>query len=233
MNKHRLPFLLEQSRTSQEELMFRVAHRDRWLTHQLLAQAILVGLALGFKIGGIEPANSVTTATPGLSLTRDMVLALCIPVSLILALMYSVEDQLIGKVSQWRAGLAAEEARLSESRSILPMWESSTLLRDYGHSALRHRLWGQMIAFGIVPFLCFAVTAVVQWGPAMKASAPLIHTVTYWVIGSGELALLAWTFWLLTGAYRHRLQRYQAIDSANSSSTALVPVSSRPGPTDP
>ena len=124
--------------------MFRVAHRDRWLTHQLLAQAILVGLALGFKIGGIEPANSVTTATPGLSLTRDMVLALCIPVSLILAL----------------------------------MWESSTLLRDYGHSALRHRLWGQMIAFGIVPFLCFAVTAVVQWGPAMKASAPLIHTVT-------------------------------------------------------
>src|SRR4051812_2427440 len=56
IKKERLDFLIELSRTSQEELMFRIEHRDRWLTHQLLAQAILIGLALGFKIGGVEAA---------------------------------------------------------------------------------------------------------------------------------------------------------------------------------
>src|SRR5688572_2988879 len=134
----RLAFLLEQSRTSQEELMFRVAHRDKWLTHQLLAQAILVGLAFGFKIGDIEPPSP----NQRFPLTTDLVLGLSIPVSLILALMYSVEDQLIGKLSQWRAGLAMEEAKLDGAATPLPMWDSSEMLRDYAHSALKHRLWG-------------------------------------------------------------------------------------------
>src|SRR5580692_11462376 len=48
----RRDFLLELSRTSQEELMFRIGHRDNWLARQLMAQAILVALSLGIQIGG-------------------------------------------------------------------------------------------------------------------------------------------------------------------------------------
>ena len=122
-------FLIEWSRTAREELLLRVKHRDGWLKLQLLAQAILWGLAKGVKLGGAESSTPLPEA-----------LALSSPIALVLASLYYVEDGLIHRLSKYIAGLRPGS------------WESSPQLKNYATGlTLLLRLVAQLAAFIALP----------------------------------------------------------------------------------
>lgn len=142
----RVDFVVECFKSAREELMFRVKHRDNWLKLQLLAQAVLASLASRIKLGGVE----ATDAMP-------KVLSLAIPVSLILACLYYVEDGLVHKLSGYIAGLSAKEAGLRKQTSTIASWDCSDELRNYARYLLPLRIVAQIAAFVLIPgFLVFS-----------------------------------------------------------------------------
>lgn len=144
----RTSFLLESSRTSHEELMFRIKHRDDWMKLQLIAQATLAALAFGVEVGGVKTASPVPWA-----------LTLASPISFILAVLYCVEDRLIGLLSHWRSGLPKREAALSKpaaGESEIEVFEASSAIEEYSRSALLLRLLAQLCAFVGIPAILAA-----------------------------------------------------------------------------
>jgi hypothetical protein len=58
----RTNFLIETSRTSHEELMFRIKQRDDWMKLQLISQGALAALAFGIEVSGVKTASPVPWA---------------------------------------------------------------------------------------------------------------------------------------------------------------------------
>lgn len=92
--------------------MFRIKHRDDWMKLQLVSQGALAALAFGIEVSGVKPH----LRCPGR-------LTLAAPVSFVLAVLYCVEDRLVGLLSHWRLRdllrrLTQREAALSDAPYI-------------------------------------------------------------------------------------------------------------------
>jgi hypothetical protein len=152
----RTSFLIETSRTSHEELMFRIKQRDDWMKLQLIAQGALAALAFGIEVSGVKTASPVPWA-----------LTIAAPVSFILAVLYCVEDRLVGLLSHWRSGLPKREVSLVELESgenEIEVFESSKAIEEYSQSALWWRLMAQLSAFiGIPTILALYRVHTNQW----------------------------------------------------------------------
>ena len=134
-------YLIECSRTAREELLFRIKHRDAWLKLQLFVQAVLWALSHGIKLGGAEASTPVPLA-----------LALALPIGLVLAGLYFVEDGLIHRLSQYVASLSDIENKLSNNQCKIVCWDASAPLRGYAKGVtLVIRQIAQIAAFLIIP----------------------------------------------------------------------------------
>src|SRR3954470_21288225 len=89
-NPDRTDYLLECFRTTREELLMRVKHRDSWLKLQLLAQAVILALMSGIILSGVESHN----AMPELAW-------LALPISIVSAGLYFTEDGIICRLSKY------------------------------------------------------------------------------------------------------------------------------------
>lgn len=190
--RERIDYLLECYRTSCEQLLFRIKHRDEWLKIQLLAQAIFLALASGIEIGGVK----ATSPTP-------TVLALAIPTSLVLAALYVLEDRIISHEVRYIARLSIKEAELSSSPTIIDNLEASPEIRQYAEETLPIRVVAQVSAFLLIP----GGLAIYRF-----VSRPIVLTA----ISIGEMVtdILFWlaTVGLIAVAYHQR--RKAARDSA-------------------
>lgn len=180
ISKERIDFLIESSRTSLEELIFRIKHRDDWLKIQLLAQITMLALAFGVEVGGFNATNPIPN-----------VLALAVPTAFILASLYVVEDNLIGHLSRERGKLSLIEAQMFPAEREIPLFEASDALRDYAKTTLPIRLAAQLGAFVLIPaglsayrFISFAV-----WNKLQIVESAV--DIFLWCVTIG---MIVWTF---------------------------------------
>ena len=57
---HRIDYLFECMRTTREEMLFRIKHRDNWLSAHLVVQAGLLALAQGVEMAGLKGSESLS-----------------------------------------------------------------------------------------------------------------------------------------------------------------------------
>ena len=148
-DKDRRDFFLETSRNAQQELMVRIDYRDKWLMRQLIGQVILIGFAFGIQFFSVKEDTTHIPST--------LMPLFGGPVAFVIALMYSVEDQLIGRIVQWRAKLPETEIKLAGAKCRIPSWETSKELLEYHEENLPHRFWGQIVAFFLIPLYALSI----------------------------------------------------------------------------
>lgn len=159
----RIDYLLENFRNAREELLFRVKHRDDWLKIQLLAQAALLALAQGIELNGIK------AATP-----QPLLLTASPVISLILAALYYVEDNLIGYLSRYIGAISEAEMKLRQGHFYISNWDTSKPLREYAKGTRRLRLVAQVAAFVIMPL---SLTAIRMMAFPAVAALPWIELI--------------------------------------------------------
>jgi hypothetical protein len=180
ISTERIQFLIESSRTSHEELMFRIKHRDDWLKIQLLAQVTMLALTFGINIGGVN----ATAPIPN-------VIALAIPTSFILTCLYVVEDNLVGYLTKERSKFAYTEARMYPHEDRMDLFEASDALNDYRKTTLHIRLLAQLVAFVLIPvgFALYRFTRIPAWNN--------LHFFEFLIDAAllgGTLCLIIWAF---------------------------------------
>lgn len=180
ISKERVQFLIESSRTSHEELIFRIKHRDDWLKIQLLAQVILLALAFGIEIGGVKATSPIPD-----------VIALAIPTSFILACVYVVEDNLVGYLTSERGKFAHTEARMFPNEERIGLFEASAALDDYRRTTLPIRLAAQLGAFVVIPtgLAFFRLRRITEWNKLRTIE--LIFDLLLVLV---TLSLVVWAF---------------------------------------
>ncbi len=134
-------YFVEVFRSAREELLKRVMHRDRWLMFQLVAQSALFAMSLGIRIFGAE------TSVP-----QPQILCLSIPVSFVLALLYFVEDRLVGHLSTFVGSVADNHP---DFRAITN-WDGSRPLKDYTKTTLVMKYLAQLTAFAAIPWWLYS-----------------------------------------------------------------------------
>lgn len=142
----RVDYLLECFRTALEELLTRVKHRDDWMKIQLLVQASLLALAQGIELGNVN----ATTPHPS-------VLAVSPAISLVLAGLYYVEDNLIGYLSKYIGTISEVEMNLRKGSMYISNWDSSKPLREYAKRTLPLRLVAQVATFIVIPIILVVI----------------------------------------------------------------------------
>lgn len=129
--------------TARSEILFRIEHRDKWLTHSLLAQVGLYALSRGLEIGGVK----ATAPLPDLA-------AFAPAISMVFAAMYFVEDRILGRLTAYIADLCHFDAAasLKPGEKHIPAWDASPQLRNYATGlALWFRVFAQGGAFVALP----------------------------------------------------------------------------------
>jgi hypothetical protein len=111
MSDLRATYLIECFKNARSELLFRVTQRDRWLKLQLLAQAVLLGLAGGIKMGGVEAQQPMPP-----------VLSLALLISVAFATLYFAEDALIVNLAEYAAQVGQSHPALRD----VVNWDAST-----------------------------------------------------------------------------------------------------------
>ena len=116
----RVNFLIECSRTSREEMLFRIKHRDQWLKTQLYIQAVLFAIGNGVKIAGTVDTDP-----------NPDVLAISLPIAATLTVLYMVEDHLIQGLSDYAAKLSEVEQTITNGTIPIISYDSSVQLLCY------------------------------------------------------------------------------------------------------
>jgi len=127
------------------EILLRVQHRDRWLTHALLVQVSLWALSHGITVGNFK----ATDAMPGLKGFAPLA-------ALLFAAMYFVEDRIIARLSAYVVDLGHFDAiaTAGSEKTYIPPWDGSPQLLDYAKGwALPFRVFAQLSAFIGLPVL--------------------------------------------------------------------------------
>lgn len=181
ISKERIQFLIESSRTSHEELIFRIKHRDDWLKIQLLAQVTMLALAFGIEIGGIRATSPIPS-----------VIALAIPTSFILACLYVVEDNLVGYLTSERGKFARTEAQMFPNEERIGLFEASDALDNYRRTTLPIRFAAQLGAFILIPagLASYRMLRIGEWNNLHTIE--LIVDVILWCLALG---LIIWAFY--------------------------------------
>lgn len=169
--------------TTREEILWRIGHRDQWLKIQLLAQIAIFGLANGVDLGFIKAASPI-----------DIAVAFAFPTSLVLAILYVVEDRLIGLAGAYLGALAQATPR-ADGKLLLP-FDASPQLRQYAEEGtLIVRVAGQFLAFSILPTTIAVITAVTKSRtPAVNPPANLSVLLISVSCAVFVLILLAWSY---------------------------------------
>ncbi len=154
-------YILEYYRTARAELMHRVGCRDGWLRIALLSQAVLLGLAYGVRIAGVEAQGEL-----------PQVLVLTAWVSLVCACCYYVEDYLIGLLSEYVAAIAATEGVVAGTGDMIMNWDSSAPLLRYSKGVRLVRATAQIVAFLVIPavLLLLGSRSVASWSTTIRVS---------------------------------------------------------------
>ena len=155
---------IEYFEAARKELLFRVKHRDSWLKLDLLALATMWALARGIKFGPAEARAPVSD-----------VLLLAIPLSLVFAALYFVEDSLVHNLSTFIA------SRWPAS------WDASAELRSYARGkSLALRAVGQVAAFIVTPAYLFFLQFGFRCSWSVVVQLVLLAGIV-WLIGAGYL----------------------------------------------
>lgn len=138
-------YLIECHRSAREEIIFRIKHKDWYLKLQLLAQASLLAVSGGVKLGGVE----ATTPTPS-------ALSLAVPLSLIFVCLYYRENKIVGHLSHYLASLVPKNIG-NDTSKIVRNWDASDELRAYGKRRVSYLLVAELITFFLIPAGLFVV----------------------------------------------------------------------------
>ncbi len=136
----RVDFLFENYSSVREEILFRIKQRDDFLKLQLLAQAILLALSQGIEFNVIRATKPYPNA-----------LALSAAISLVIACIYYVEDNIIGYLSKYIGAISEAERNLRSETTIIDNWDISEPLREYTKTTLPLRFVAQFVAFILIP----------------------------------------------------------------------------------
>ena len=169
-------YLLECFRTAHEELLARVKQRDDWIKIQLAAQVTLAALASGIEVLGAKGSVPVV-----------WVAALALPVSLVICLLQSVEDRLIGHLAKYLAGFSvAQDARAGGEAPMLN-FDASKEVKAFGRETLPFRTWALGLGFFVIPLAITIVpyavrhpTGTLQWS-VLSADTAITFGIV-WVI---------------------------------------------------
>lgn len=116
-------------KTTREEILFRIRHRDAWLKLNLLAQATIWAVAKGVQISGTSSIHPLPEA-----------LVLAFPVSFVFAGLYYVEDRLVHYLSKYIASKWPDS------------WDASPQLAEYAKGVtLSLRAAAQVACFLVLP----------------------------------------------------------------------------------
>lgn len=187
MNGKRIDYLIAVYKSSREELLFRIKHRDQWLKLQLFVQIILVSIASGIEIAGIKPNSPYPN-----------ILFLAAPSAFILYLLYFVEDRLIGLLSVHIGQVSLMEKALSLQKEIIENSDISEPMREYARKVLPARLVAQVFAFVLVP--CFITSYYVI----------SLHGRFFYVYSIGSIIMYVTLLLMLGISYKHRKTTGQA-----------------------
>jgi hypothetical protein len=173
-------YVLEYFRSAREELILHFNHRENWIQLQMLSQVILLALALGVGIAGIE------TSVP-----YPHVLALSTAISFVFTSLYYADDSLISHIGNYIRSLPVVDSKL-------PSWDASTQAEHYVRSALPIRYLAQLTAFAIIPSgLCvWRISSFAGWG-----TLQIIEVVIHIVFLSLIVYLILRGFLLRLGSY--------------------------------
>ena len=127
---------VEYLKTTREEILFRIKHRDSYLKMYMIIQTVLIAMSKGIAVAGTKVNHAHPEA-----------LLFSAPIALIFCLLYSTEDRLIGHLSKY-IGKAAKSIP-----TMIPHWECSDELRAYSNTTLYLRVLAQWFAFFFVPLL--------------------------------------------------------------------------------
>lgn len=184
---NRRDYLLECFKSARAEILARIDKRDNLLKLQLYILLILLALSSGVKIAGIESSHPLSE-----------IWRIAIPISIVLASLHSIEDQLIGHLSRYIKDLSTLEATLSNSKLIIHNSDASAELQiAYIKVTSPLRGFAQAIAFWLVPLAFYFSQYIFN------------HEFSQFPIWAkldliGQISLSTITVWILLYSYRMR-----------------------------
>lgn len=181
--EHRISFLIECFRSAHEELLARIRQREEWLKIGLATQVVIIAAMSGFEVFGTKTVGTVPpTWLPLISM----------PVALIIVLLYSMEERMVGHLASYLSELPVIEARIAKSPDVLPTFNSSRQLADAVPGTLLYRGFTNIIAFIVLPAI------VTLWSPPSRS---LIERSILWF----DLALAVPILVVIIASWRYRL----------------------------
>jgi hypothetical protein len=138
----KIEFTLKCFRSAREEIIVRVKSRDNHVKYQLFAQAVLLGLTEGIKLGGVESKAAI-----------PHVAFLAIPISLIFWVLYFSEDRLVGQLSAYCKRIIKELEIKNADGKIIDSWDGS--IKAFGYMKMRivTRVIIHIVVFFVIPLL--------------------------------------------------------------------------------
>ena len=178
---HRIDYLFECMRTTREEMLFRIKHRDNWLSAHLVVQAGLLALAQGVEMAGLKGPKAYPD-----------VLVLALPIAFILACLYFVEDLLISNLCRYSGSLSQAEAALRNSAVEIANPDTIRNLRRDGWNITPLRALAQVVGFMLVPggLALLHLAQLPQWN--VLGGTELVLDAILWL----GIALLIWRCYL-------------------------------------
>jgi hypothetical protein len=117
----RSAFLIECFRSAHEELLLRIKQREEWLRIGLATQVVILAAMSGFEVLGTKAAGGSNPGPP------TWLRLISMPVALIVTLLYSVEERMIGHLASYLSEMPDIEASIANSKRQIP---SRALHRD-------------------------------------------------------------------------------------------------------
>jgi hypothetical protein len=179
----RVSFLVECFRSAHEELITRIRQREEWFKIGLATQIVILAAMSGFEVFGTKTSGTVPpTWLPLISM----------PISMVFALLYSIEERMVGHLASYLGELPKKEAEVAGSESIIDTFNSSSQLRSSVPGTLNYRCATNILAFIVVPFI------VTIWSPPSRSHLERI----IWFF---DLGLILPILFVIIASWRYRL----------------------------
>lgn len=208
-NEHgesRTAFLVECFRSAHEELLTRIRQREEWFKIGLATQVVILAAMSGFEIFGAKTSGAVPpTWLPLISM----------PISLIIALLYNMEERMVGHLASYLSDLPRQEAKIARTEDAIHTFNSSSQLRTAVPGTLGYRGIANVIAFIVLPAI---VTL-----RSLPSSSQLEKRIVFF-----DLALTLPILMVIIASWRYRLSivRHGSQSAAGESpNTAAQPDS--------
>jgi hypothetical protein len=145
----RSAFLIESFRSAHNELLLRIKQREEWLKIGLATQVVILAAMSGFEVFGTKTLGGSTSV----SAPPSWLPLISMPIALIIALLYNMEERMIGHIASYLGETPRIEAAMTESKWLITTFNSSSQLRESVPGTLCYRGVTNVIVFIFLPGL--------------------------------------------------------------------------------